>query len=54
MVDAGAGGAAEQLLLERVDDAFDLAARAGFGVCVGVLLLAAAVAAVALSPRRTG
>jgi DHA2 family multidrug resistance protein-like MFS transporter len=35
-------------LLTRVDDAFDLAARIGFGVCVGVLLLAAAVAAAAL------
>jgi DHA2 family multidrug resistance protein-like MFS transporter len=36
-------------LIDRVDDAFDFAARVGFGVCVGVLLLAAVVAAVALS-----
>jgi DHA2 family multidrug resistance protein-like MFS transporter len=35
-------------LTARVDDAFDLAARIGFGVCVGVLLLAAAVAAMTL------
>jgi DHA2 family multidrug resistance protein-like MFS transporter len=35
-------------LTVRVDDAFDVAARIGFGVCVGVLLLAAVVAAVAL------
>jgi EmrB/QacA subfamily drug resistance transporter len=35
-------------LTARVDDAFDLAARIGFGVCVGVLLLAAVVAATAL------
>jgi MFS transporter, DHA2 family, multidrug resistance protein len=40
-------------LIARVDDAFDLAARAGFGVCVAVLLLAAAIAAVALTPGRT-
>jgi EmrB/QacA subfamily drug resistance transporter len=37
-------------LLESVDDAFDLAARLGFGTCVAVLLLAAAVAAVVLPP----
>jgi DHA2 family multidrug resistance protein-like MFS transporter len=35
-----------------VDHAFDVAARAGFGVCVGVLLLAAVIAAVMLAPRR--
>jgi DHA2 family multidrug resistance protein-like MFS transporter len=35
-------------LIARVDDAFDVAARVGFGVAVGVLLLAAVVAAVAL------
>jgi EmrB/QacA subfamily drug resistance transporter len=39
-------------LTVRVDDAFDIAARAGFAVCVGVLLLAAVVAAVALAPER--
>ena len=38
----------------RVDDAFDVAARAGFGVCVAVLLLAAVLAAVALAPGRSG
>jgi DHA2 family multidrug resistance protein-like MFS transporter len=41
------------LLIARVDDAFDVAARIGFGVCVGVLLLAAAVAAAALAPDRS-
>jgi hypothetical protein len=39
-------------LLASVDDAFDLAARLGFGTCVAVLLLAAAVAAVALPPDQ--
>jgi hypothetical protein len=39
-------------LTVRIDDAFDVAARAGFGVCVGVLLLAAVVAAFALAPER--
>jgi DHA2 family multidrug resistance protein-like MFS transporter len=39
-------------LTARIDDAFDVAARAGFGVCVGVLLLAAVVAAFALAPER--
>ena len=39
-------------LTARIDDAFDVAARAGFGVCVGVLLLAAVVAAIALAPER--
>jgi MFS transporter, DHA2 family, multidrug resistance protein len=37
-------------LVASVDDAFDLAARIGFGTCVAVLLLAAAVAALALPP----
>jgi MFS transporter, DHA2 family, multidrug resistance protein len=37
------------VLLIRADDAFDTAARAGFGVCAGVLLLAAATAAIALA-----
>jgi hypothetical protein len=41
-------------LLLRADDAFDTAARAGFGVCAGVLLLAAATAALALGANRTG
>jgi MFS transporter, DHA2 family, multidrug resistance protein len=39
-------------LVDRIDDAFDVAARLGFGVCVTVLLLAAAVAALALAPDR--
>jgi predicted MFS family arabinose efflux permease len=39
-------------LVPRVDDAFDLAARIGFGTCVAVLLLAAAVAAIALPPNE--
>jgi DHA2 family multidrug resistance protein-like MFS transporter len=47
-----AGGALQDPLTSRVDDAFDLAARWGFGVCVGVLLVAAAMSALALSPRR--
>jgi DHA2 family multidrug resistance protein-like MFS transporter len=37
-------------LLARADDAFDVAARVGFGVCAGVLLLAALTAALALPP----
>jgi MFS transporter, DHA2 family, multidrug resistance protein len=41
-------------LLARADDAFDTAARAGFGVCAGVLLLAAATAAITLGPSRSG
>ena len=48
----GVGGALRDQLVVRVDDAYDVAARAGFGVCVGVLLVAAALAAVALSPER--
>ncbi len=40
-------------LVARVDDAFDLAARIGFGACVAVLLLAAVFAAVALNPDRS-
>jgi MFS transporter, DHA2 family, multidrug resistance protein len=39
-------------LSASVDHAFDVAARAGFGVCVGVLVLAAVIAAVMLAPRR--
>jgi MFS transporter, DHA2 family, multidrug resistance protein len=39
-------------LTARVDDAFDLAARVGFGTCVAILLVAAAVAFVALPPDR--
>lgn len=44
----GASQPLRDQLIVRVDDAFDIAARIGFGVCVGVLLLAAAVAATAL------
>jgi len=40
-------------LTEQVDQAFDVAARAGFGTCVAVLLLAAVVAALTL-PGRPG
>jgi EmrB/QacA subfamily drug resistance transporter len=43
-----------ELVLTRSDDAFDLAARTGFGVCVGVLLLAAVAAALALPSGRPG
>jgi predicted MFS family arabinose efflux permease len=39
-------------LSASVDHAFDVAARAGFGVCVGVLVVAALIAAVLLAPRR--
>jgi EmrB/QacA subfamily drug resistance transporter len=49
---AGVSGPLRTPLLDRVDDAYDVAARAGFGVCVAVLLLAAVVAAFALSPER--
>jgi hypothetical protein len=41
-----------EALVGQVDEAFDTAARVGFGVCVGVLLLAAALAAVLLAPGR--
>ena len=51
MVD-GARGALHDQLIARVDDAFDVAARAGFGVCVGVLAIAAVLAAVMLTPER--
>ena len=37
VVHAGEARAASRALLARVDDAFDVAARTGFGVCVGVL-----------------
>jgi MFS transporter, DHA2 family, multidrug resistance protein len=40
-------------LTARVDDAFDLAARVGFGTCVAVLLLAAAVSAACLPADRS-
>ena len=49
-----AGRPLRELVLTRSDDAFDLAARTGFGVCVGVLLLAAVVAALALPSRAPG
>jgi DHA2 family multidrug resistance protein-like MFS transporter len=48
----GVGGALHDRLIARVDDAFDAAARVGFGVCAGVLLLAAALAALTLAPER--
>jgi EmrB/QacA subfamily drug resistance transporter len=48
----GLSAPARDQLTVRVDDAFDIAAGAGFAVCVGVLLLAAAFAAVALAPER--
>jgi len=51
-VTGGVRAAIRDAVVVRVDDAFDAAARAGFGVCVGVLLLGAIVAAVALSPER--
>jgi EmrB/QacA subfamily drug resistance transporter len=41
-------------LTDQVDQAFDVAARAGFGTCVALLLLAAAFAAATLPPRRPG
>ena len=47
-----AGGASRDVLFDRADDAFDVAARTGFGVCVVILLLAALFAAFALAPSR--
>jgi EmrB/QacA subfamily drug resistance transporter len=46
-------GALREQLVARVDDAFDVAARAGFGVCVGVLLVATGIAAAALGSERS-
>jgi EmrB/QacA subfamily drug resistance transporter len=43
-----------EVLLGRADEAFDAAARAGFGVCAGILLLAAAVAMVTLGRQASG
>lgn len=48
---SGTGGALHEQLLGRIDDSFDVAARVGFGVAVGLLLLAAVVAAVMLRAR---
>jgi EmrB/QacA subfamily drug resistance transporter len=45
--------ALRDVLSARVDDAFDVAARVGFGVCVALLLLAAAVTAACLSGDRS-
>jgi hypothetical protein len=39
-------------LIARADAAFDVAARTGFAVCVGALLLVALAVALALAPRR--
>jgi EmrB/QacA subfamily drug resistance transporter len=52
VVDVASQPLRDQLIV-RVDDAFDIAARIGFGVCVGVLLLAAAVAVAALASDRS-
>ncbi len=49
----GASRPLRDQLIVHVDDAFDIAARIGFGVCVGVLLLAAVVAAATLAPDRS-
>jgi hypothetical protein len=43
-----------EVLLGRADEAFDAAARGGFGVCAGILLLAAAVATVTLGRQASG
>jgi EmrB/QacA subfamily drug resistance transporter len=48
---SGTGGALHEQLVVRVDDSFDVAARLGFGVAVGLLLLSALVAAVMLARR---
>jgi MFS transporter, DHA2 family, multidrug resistance protein len=45
--------ALRDLLTTRLDDAFDVAARVGFGVCVAVLLMAAAVTAACLYSDRS-
>jgi hypothetical protein len=39
-------------LTDQVDQAFDVAARAGFATCVAILLLAAVVSAVTLPSRH--
>ena len=49
---AGLGGSIRAELGPQVDHAFNVASRLGFAVCVGVLLVAAVVAAVALAPQR--
>jgi EmrB/QacA subfamily drug resistance transporter len=48
------GGGVRGRLTDQVDQAFDIAARAGFGTCVAILLVAAAVAAITLTPGRSG
>ena len=45
------GGPLHDQLARNVDHAFDVGARAGFALCVGVLLAAAVVAALALAPK---
>jgi len=45
----GLAAPTRETLTARVDDAFDMAARAGFAVCIAVLLVAAVVAAVTLA-----
>ena len=52
VVNGVGGGLADQLVV-RIDDAYDVAARAGFAVCIAVLLLAAVFAAFALASRRS-
>ncbi len=49
----GVGGSLADQLVVRIDDAYDVAARAGFAVCIGVLLLAAVFAAFALATQRS-
>jgi EmrB/QacA subfamily drug resistance transporter len=48
---SGTGGPLKEQLLGRIDDSFDVAARIGIGVAVGLLLLASLVAAVMLAAR---
>jgi hypothetical protein len=45
---SGVHGGLHEQLLGRIDDSFDVAARLGFSVAVGLLLVAALVAAVML------
>jgi hypothetical protein len=50
---SGTSGPLRAQLLDRIDDSFDVAARVGFAVAVGLLLVAAVVAWVMLAARES-